>query len=309
MYAQDFEQEPLVTTDGEELSLLDVWCYCKYFAEHIQQRWDNTPDGIHLYDYADQQERDQRAFMVKLLEFTRDGRLCEYQEMMERHGVKVNGLALCNLCMFVIEIIRSRIAIMLRPRVCDTLEEIDAAGEPVQLELTTEDGKRISTDNRRLVNAVVKLVRDMSNDEQEYEVGRLTRRNQVVTKEASQVEFFYFMEYFLHDYFPIKRGLRGNAKLLPEEYQMIGYWMKWFGLSPVEVTPERMRQLRMRVTDVLSSISCFTLPIGENKSVTLQGNILKYVDWRAGRINPLKKSVGTMQEGDTLSFTDPKSEL
>ena len=51
----DFDEEAMFYDEnGKPVHGIDIWCYCKFFAEHIQLMYgDNDFDGLSLYEYAD----------------------------------------------------------------------------------------------------------------------------------------------------------------------------------------------------------------------------------------------------------------
>lgn len=297
VYPEDIDPEQTQERGGT--AALDIWTYCEFFAKHIQERLDDVWDGLSIYEYAEKMERDNQLGLIKkLIEFTHDGRLFEFQRTMEQYGVHINGFALCNLCMFVIEISRHHYAMLLRPTISDTLSEIT---ELEHIEFVNADGTRTSSNNSKLLQYVRELLAEKAKEKQVYETECLTRMPEVMTRELTQMDFFCNMERFLQLRFPFKRGKRGTASLLTEEYQMIGYWMKWFGLSPVEVTPERLRQLRMKSKKNQPEFNIANLPLGE-KTIKMQLNFIKYTNWRHGKINLMKEQLETLQPGDTVHF-------
>ena len=80
---------------------------------------------------------------------------------------------------------------------------------------------------------------------------------------------------------------------------MIGYFLKWFGLSVEEVTESRLRQLRMNYDkfDTTASI----LNLGDS-TLTVQWHVIKYEDWINGLINPIKREIPTLKEGESIRF-------
>jgi hypothetical protein len=72
-----------------------------------------------------------------------------------------------------------------------------------------------------------------------------------------------------------------------------------FNASNEEITEARLRQLRMNYDkfDTTASI----LNLGDS-TVTVQWHVIKYEDWRNGRINPVKRDIPTLKEGESIRF-------
>ena len=80
---------------------------------------------------------------------------------------------------------------------------------------------------------------------------------------------------------------------------MIGYFLKWFGLSVVEVTDSRLRQLRMNYDKIDTTASILNLG---DSTVTVQWHVIKYEDWSNGLINPIKRDIPTLKKGESIRF-------
>jgi hypothetical protein len=111
-----------------------------------------------------------------------------------------------------------------------------------------------------------------------------------------QIEFFYYLSNFFNKFFQIKR----RGVLTHEESDMIGYFLKWFGLSPTIVSTSRLRQLRMGFK-YIDMFSTSQIPI-EGKMVCLQWQFIKYADWKDGKINPLKHEIKTLTIEESIRF-------
>ena len=287
------EEASFFDENGETIHGVDIWCYCKFFAEHIQLMiGENLYDGLSLFEFADKQEANQRETLEKLIAFTRDGKVCDFQLAMQKfHNVHINGWALCNLCMFINEIINRKLVVLLKPTIADTLEEIKELDE---VTFTNKDGSKTISSNDNLKSLVVEALKNGSDSC--YETYRFAERKEVFTKELMQIEFFYYLSSFFNKYFQIKR----SGVLTNEESDMIGYFLKWFGLSPTIVSASRLRQLRMGFK-YIDTFDIAQIPI-EGKTVTMQWQFIKYADWKDGKINPIKHEFKPLTSEESIRF-------
>ena len=306
VFEENFVDDGLTNEDGSPVMSLDIWEYCRFFAEKIQivdklEDGKMFYEGISLWMYAKKHEEPlDIEFYKEFISFTRDRQLIGLQNALLEYGVKLNALALCNLCIFIIAIIRQPYAIKLRPTPAETLQEVT---ELEQAEFVMKDGSRTVTNNQSLMEAFKSFLSKQAEENTVYEVDEIVHLEDVMTREYMQIRFFDYMELFLRKRFPIKRGARGNAALLNEEYDLIGYMMVHFQLSPVEVTMARMRQLRMKANDCRSICPVCVLPVND-KMVPVEILFVKYSIWSKGRINPLKEGIPKMQVDDTVYFNE-----
>jgi len=280
--------------NGDEFQQIDVWSYCRFFADNIQLKiTENQFDGISLDKYAAIVEQNQTELLKRLAEFTEDGRICDFQlEMQEYHKVTVNAWALCNLCLFINEIISRKLVVLLKPTIADILEDV---GDLDSIIFTNKDGSSCTSRNENLKSVVLSALEKSSDSV--YETERIADRKDVFTKELMQIEFFYYLSLFFNRYFKIKR----RGELTNEESSIIGYFLKWFGLSPTIVTPSRLRQLRMGFKYV-GTEDVYQIPVGD-KLVAFQWTFVKYKDWKRGKINPLKQEIEPLAKEDSISFS------
>ena len=279
--------------NGKPVHSVDIWCYCKFFAEHIQLMYDdNDFDGLSLYEYADIVENNQKDHLIRLIDFNKDGNVYDFQmEMQKKYNIHINAWALCNLCLFIDKIVHRKLVVMLKPTIADTIGEIY---DLKSVTFTNKDGKSTTTSN----NAFIEQIKGALKQEGKvtYEVDCIADRQDVFTKELLQIEFFFYLSTFLNKYFPVKRrGLLTSA-----EMKMCGYFLKWFGLSAEVVTESRLRQFRMKF-DQVSVGSISILPIN-GKDVKVQWEFVKYKDWKDGKINPLKHNIEPLNKGESIVF-------
>jgi len=302
IHPDDFEKDALLVDDsGQTIHALDIWEYCRFFADNIQLRTDDSYDGIDLGAFADKhgflysgdisKMEQQKAFMDKLFAFTADGRICYFQHEMENYyNIRINAIALCNLCLFINDIIHQKLVVLLKP----TLTEITNSITNLQsVTFTNKDGSSISSDNELLIESIKKAI---PHEEEQLEAYKIVDRQEVFTKELMQIEFFYYLSLFFNQFFKIKRrGLLTNL-----ESEIIGYFLKWFDLSPVEVSTSRLRQLRMNFNQVLG-YNIYELKMNDI-SIKVQWQFVKYSDWSKGKINPLKNEITPIRDNGSVTF-------
>lgn len=279
--------------EGQEQYEIDAWSYCRYFAENVQLRLsDNVIDGISLDDYAEEIYNSENSFLKKLIAFSHDGKICDFQLIMhDLYGVNINGWALCNLCLFINEIINQKLVVLLKPTIADTLDRIKDIEE---ITITNQDGSKTISSNNNLKSLFIEALK--KGKDSEYEVYGFVKRDKVFTKELMQIEFFYYMSNFFNKFFKIKRrGIITN-----EESDIIGYFLKWFGLSSTIVSASRLRQLRMGFANI--GINNYAQLNIDGKPKIVQWQIIKYADWGKGKINPLKHKFEAFRNGEKVFF-------
>ena len=303
IHPDDFEKEgELMDENGNIIHALDIWEYCRYFADNIQLRIDDMFDGIDLRSFAnkrgflfygdDSKKEQQKSFMDKLFAFTADGRICYFQHEMETYyNKRINAMALCTLCLFINDIIHQKLVVLLKP----TLEEVaNAITNLKSVTFTNKDGSSVCSDNAQLIASIKKAI--PHSEDNQLEAFKIVDRQDVFTKELMQIEFFYYLSQFFNQFFDIKRrGLLTNL-----ESEIIGYFLKWFGLSPVEVSTSRLRQLRMNF-DKVEEYDIYEMKVND-KSIKVQWQFIRYSDWIKGKINPLKDEIVPLRDTGDITF-------
>lgn len=294
IYPDDVD-EVVTLTNGQVINKIDIWSYCIYFADNIQLMiGNNIYDGMPLGVFGNRIEKNQKEHLKTLYKFIKDKRVYEFQqEMNAKYGVNVNAFALCTLCEFINAIIHKKVVLLLKPTPSETIEQIQ------EFESVTFHKK-----NRRVFHCnndeVLKVLKDSINKMEckpttTYEAYKIVDRLEVFTKEILQIEFTYYLSSFFNQFFKINR----KAKLTDVENRMIGYFLKWFGLSVAEVTDSRLRQLRMNYDKFDTTTSIINLG---DSNVTVQWHVIKYKDWSNGLINPIKRDIPTLKEGESIRF-------
>ena len=304
IHPDDFEKDgELIDENGNIIHALDIWEYCRYFAEYIQLRSDDIYDGIDIRSFSDKhgflylgdksKKEQQKAFMEKLFSFTADGRICKFQHDMESiYKKRINAMALCALCLFINDIIHSKLVVLLKP----TLKEVaDSINNLKSVTFENEDGSKINSDNKLLLESIIDAIPKEENNS--YEAYKIVDRQDVFTKELLQIEFFYYLSQFFNKYYDIKR----RGLLTDLESEIIGYFLKWFQLSPVEVSNSRLRQLRMNFDRV--SMGDIIILSSEKMELKFQWQFVKYSDWSKGKINPLKDKIEIIEDVENIHIT------
>lgn len=303
IHPDDFEKESeLMDENGNIIHALDIWEYCRYFADNIQLRIDDMFDGIDLRSFAnkrgflfygdDSKKEQQKSFMDKLFAFTANGRICYFQHEMETYyNKRINAMALCTLCLFINDIIHQKLVVLLKP----TLEEVaNAITNLKSVTFTNKDGSSVCSDNAQLIASIKKAI--PHSEDNQLEAYKIVDRQDVFTKELMQIEFFFYLSQFFNQFFDIKRrGLLTNL-----ESEIIGYFLKWFGLSPVEVSTSRLRQLRMNF-DKVEEYDIYEMKVND-KSIKVQWQFIRYSDWIKGKINPLKDEIVPLRDTGDITF-------
>lgn len=293
----DDEGHPILGEDGKEISALDIWCYCEKFTDqaqaHLNSEYENLPRE---YDYFYQNilqrynngvTRDnQFSLMKRAIEFVKDSEIIKFQEWMEQQHAHVNAFALYNLCCFINYIIHEQKVVLLKPRVGDTLSEINKLKS---ITFHNQDGSTAKSDNSYLLKIVLDAIKEKAGqDAHSFEVHSVEERTEVYTRELMEAEFVFNLANFMHDNFKINR--RNNGLLSKNEQNIVSYFLSWFKLSPTKVSASRFRQLKQ----------LFPLAIWRPSMGFM--DILKYNDWKNGKYNLLKGMPQQIEPGDTIYF-------
>ena len=111
IYGAHLVDEGITDKNGNPVQSVDIWSYCSFFAENIQDCYDTEDgkvfEGINLWDYAKRRwEPLNLKFCNELVTFSNDKTLVKLQKVMEKYGILLNAWALGNLALFIIDIIR-----------------------------------------------------------------------------------------------------------------------------------------------------------------------------------------------------------
>lgn len=277
-----------VDSKGETIAI-DTWKYAIYFFENIQRK-DISKDSIYLDGLR--LDKFMEIFIngnhhQKISQFLTDERsCCLHQEMLEKYGTYINWVALYGLCAYIREIINRRYALLLKPSLKDTVEEIGGVTNLNSVTFNLKDGSKHTTD----FNEVKKLIVNALETSNQPVVGfhKIERKVDVYTKEYGQIEFVRYLSQFLHTYFSsVKR--RKNSYLTATEQKMVCYLLMFFDFSPEVVTESRFRQLFSSKYNAVDHIMPLFIPGLLETNLKLYLEFIPYSIWKKGPINPLKE--------------------
>lgn len=291
------EEGNVILQDGKPLPAIDLWSYCEEFTKHLQQKVNESlidcPQEMRiyfdyvrkLYRFADDVEKDGWPILMKRIgECSRQFSLSNLQKYMAAAGSHINVFAFYNLCCFINNLVHEQKVVLLKPRICDTLQEIK---DLVSITFTNKDGKATTSSNGKLLSMVMDVMKKTS-DEHYFEVLSVEEKGNVYTKELLQAEFVFYLSNYMHDKFKINR--RNNGILTTREQEVVCFFLQWFGLSSTKVSPSRFRQFKQRFSKAI-----YKSDIGPMVMV-------QYVDWKDGKINPLKTELTSIKPGDSIHF-------
>lgn len=292
--AEDFspvtDDSIVVATDptGAKVAI-DIWCYADYFFANIQEKSVSGGmiyvDGIRIDKFKEYFVKEKKS--ADIAGFLEDPAFCGLQqEMHELHNTHINWVALYGLCMYVSEIISRRLALLMKPSIKESLEEIAAGGGVDSIGFNLKNGGTHTSDYNLVTERVMKALTEC----QDETVGlhKIVRKVDVYTKEYGQIEFVRYMSKFFHEYFSEVRR-RKNSYLTTTEQKIICYLLKFFGFSPEVVQASRFRQLYNSKYSPQGHYLPLSIPgLVESKAMVYL-EFLPYSIWKQGKINPLNE--------------------
>lgn len=288
------EDNPIIVcqdSTGKEQTL-NLWCYAAYFLEHIQDKHITKKsiflDSIRLDRFI--QKINRANFVPNLAKFIGDTNgIALQEEMRNRHGTHINWCALYALCVYIQEIIQSRLFLKLKPSLSEIIEQIGSTENIQEINISLSDNTSQRITNPKLFATIISALRTC--DLNTCEIDSIVPISQVFTKEYTQIIFVDYLSRFFHDYFKIKR--RSNAYITATEQKIICYLLYKFGFCNYIVTASRYRQLFSSKS--LTSTHWFNIsPILRivNSDIDIDYyiplGILTHTEWKDGRINPLQ---------------------
>lgn len=284
--------------NGETYPSIDYAVYVHFFCEHIQRIYGGIADGLSLASFAKRWNDDMKGYLMKYTDFVRNVPIYSYQQEMEKKGAHINAFALFALCCFLDAIIREKKVVLLMPTMQDLLEEI---GDVSEVTLFNKNGEKITSCHPELLDTINSSLHNPNEKENQYRLYKLENRIDRYTLETLQVEFAFYFSYFFHEYFKIER--RNNGLLSTLEQNILSSVLKYFGLSAVEVTESRFRQLKMHFKDLFNNVNIYNITGKNGKRYSFQVDIIKYKDWKNGKINLLKQSISPIEKNDVIQIT------
>ncbi len=262
--------------------------YAEYFYENIQENITSGGmlyiDGIRLDKYKEYFENEKKYLNIS--NFLEDSTCCRLQqEMQELHNTHINWVALYGLCMYIREIIDRKLALLFKPTIRETLDEIGDKDNLDSITFNLKGGVSHNSDFFVIKEQIIKTLKEC-NDET-YEFHKIVRKVDVYTKEYSQIEFVKYISKFFREYFPnVKR--RKNSHLTTTEQRIICYLLKFFEFTPEVVQESRFRQLfnsKYKPTDHYMSLQFLGL-----EKAQIYFEVIPYSIWKLGKINPQKSA-------------------
>lgn len=282
----------------------DPYVYSVFFANKIQERIYLSGDsgetvtlGLSLVAFADKLESDLESFYKRFFgEIVADKELSKLQEEIEENvGIRIEFLNFYTLCSFVDALIREHYFILLKPSAKDALAEFKDAKE---VTVTDADGTKVSITRKRLVNAVVKVIR--STNSNEYEIEKIVRIDEITNNVVMQSKFVSLIAIFLQKYFPDAKRRKNCCRVSEPEQRLILRMLMHFNLSPegVTLTTSRFRQL-IRYFDALEKNEADLPLLGTHKLTPV-----KYEDWSRNAKDWTKTSfiLHPLEKGDQIYF-------
>lgn len=278
----------VVDSKGKTMAV-DTWKYATYFFENIQRKYISEQrvflDGLRLDKFVEIFIRDKHHH--KIYTFLTNKKLCIlHQEMQEIHATHINLVALYGLCAYIREIISRRYALLLKPTLKDTIEEIGGLDNLESVTFNLKNGNKHKTD----FCEVKKLLFESLEGSDLSIVGyhRIVKKVDVYTKEYGQIEFVRYISKFLHVYFSsIKR--RRNSYLTTTEQKLVCFLLNFFDFAPEIVTTSRFRQLFNNKYEEVDHIFHPSIPGLLKTNLELYLEFIPYCIWSRGDINPLKE--------------------
>ena len=138
----------MVDSEGKTVAV-DTWKYAIYFFENIQRKDISEHsvylDGLRLDKFVEIFIKDKNH--QKISTFLTDDYSCFlHHEMLEKYGTYINWVALYGLCAYIREIINRRYALLLKPTLKDTVEEIGGLDNLESVTFNLKNGNKHSTD-------------------------------------------------------------------------------------------------------------------------------------------------------------------
>lgn len=209
--------------------------------------------------------------------------------------IKGKGMHLCplnffTLCQYILNLIKSQYFVLLKPTIADTIAELK---DVKSITFENGDNTKITTNNTNAIKCIIDSLKADSCTS--YEAFKIVSIDKMTNKVLLQASFAYNVSLFLKCYFADYPRRSNCCMVSSTEQKLILYMLYFFGLSPVQLTDSRYRQLigyyqkhRSRVTiSKLQNVGI--VPI----------ELVKYKQWKDGidldKISP-------MEVGETVNF-------
>lgn len=229
-----------------------------------------------------------------------DSKLSKLQNELETEGKQVCMFNLFILAMFLVMRGKSRYVFLLKPRIQETLSELDNV---TKITFTNADGTTTESTNSTLIKEVMKtLEAQKTSDSKSYKIEKIVSWAQLSNKSVLQSYFVHDLTIFLNRYFPMKR--KKDAQVSTKEVELILYLMKLVDLSKEELTNKRYWQLMAtyeKISHQATDIGQFRIN-GTDRLIPLI--FIPYEAWSKGKIDWTEENIPRLncEEGDTIQF-------
>lgn len=293
-FCRDFDYNIVHATDSKGNKVaVNMWEYANYFSEKLQRKKVSDDevyiDGIRLDKFVDLliKKKEKEYNITDFI--THETSIKLQREMREKYGVHINWVALYAISMFVREIINRRYAVLFKPTLEDTLNEIGNLENIESISFNLKDGKTHNTDSFALKQLIVDSLKN--NKEDVFYYDKIVRKVDVYTKEYGQIEFVRYMSKFFHEYFnSVKR--RKNSYLTITEQKIICFLLYYFDFSPELVQESRFRQLINSKYEGIDHFMSLGIKGVYETNVLLYLEFIPYEIWKEkDKINPLDEKV------------------
>ena len=265
----------------------NISLYCEWFEDHLHNHHvlkdgSKLYEGISLEQFASRHNNSVMDFVDSIVELIEDKELSEIEEEIKNKlKIQLDMTNFFMLCVFINEFIREHYLILLKKPTKKAIEEL---GEISEITFTNKEGKTVSTNCTKLIEAIMSASTEPLKTEgkvMETEImGRYDKLNNIVEANVLQSKFAYYVASFLKNAFPnANRSHRGKQGFIsPIEQKLILRLMSYFGLAPKGYTlsTDRFRKLMESYKKLNFPIRYAQMPVVGIVPVTY----IKFEDWR-----------------------------
>ena len=288
----------------------DISLYCEWFEDHLHN-YHVLDDGSKIYEgmsyeqFAIRHKNSVMDFIDSIGELIEDKELMEIEtEIENKLKIQLDMANFFMLCVFINEFVREHYLILLKK---PTKDAIDDLGEIEEITFTNKEGKTVTTNCKKLINAIMSVSTEPLKTEgnvMETEImGRYDKLTNTVEANVLQSKFAYYVASFLKNAFPnANRSHRGKQGFItPIEQKLILRLMSYFNLAPKGYTlsTDRFRKLMESYNKLNFPIQYAQMPeIG-----LVPFTYIKYEDWK-NKINWFDPDLELrpIEKGDRIYF-------
>lgn len=289
----------------------DISLYCEWFEDHLHN-YQVLKDGSKMYEgmsfeqFAVRHNNSVMDFIESIGELIEDKELIEIEDEIENKlKIQLDMANFFVLCIFINEFIREHYLVLLKKPTKDAIEEL---GEIKEITFTNKEGKTVTTNCPKLINAIMSASTEPLESEgkvmETETMGRYDKLNNIVEANVLQSKFAYYVASFLKNAFPnANRSHRGKQGFIsPIEQKLILRLMSYFGLAPkgYTLTTDRFRKLMESYKKLNFPIQYADMSVFKIVPITY----IKYEDWK-NKINWFDPNLELrpIEKGDRIFFT------